>query len=177
MKSTQTKILIIALLFTIVQCKENEVESRKLPRLMKFSGSAEGVIESITIRCSCDLQLELTRFKMKDEKTQLYSGILGGEITRMRIDELGAGFSLSPFLYGNASVILKSNDSVYVSWPVNLNSDSNTFYNEIALFKGVLNPDKTITGSWKCAPFNISEGSYIDLNGIVAGEWKLEGIE
>lgn len=143
---------------------------------MRFTGLAEGKAEGFTIQCRCDMILELPDFETGDNRSQQYSGTLGGEITRVITDDDGAGFSFSPFLFGDAHVTVTANDSVFLAWPTNEGTGTR-FYDEIALFKGRLTTDGSISGSWKCAPLDISEGGYVKLKGTVGGSWNLKKIE
>lgn len=170
------KICHLLMLLTAVACsdKDEPVAERKLGEFMKFTGEAEGTDEGVTINCVCDLNLELPEFETTAEGTQQFSGSLGGEIIRAVTKDSGDGFSFAPFLFGDVTVTVKQNDSIYLSWPGNLGTGIR-FYDEIALFKGVLNRnDGTVRGTWMCAPLELDEGGYVDLHGTVEGNWGLE---
>lgn len=66
------------------------------------------------------------------------------------------------------------NDSVYLSWPGNLNTDI-PFYDETALFRGVYNNvTNTVDGTWNCSPLNLEEGGYTDIKGTAKGDFQLK---
>ena len=168
------------LLFCIVSCDDDDdkkaTAERKLPEFLKFTGQAEGVDDGVTIECLCDLNLELPEFEVNGE-TQVFTGSLGGDIVRAVTNDDGAGFSFAPFLYGEVTLTVKPNDSVYLEWPGNLDTGI-PFYDEIALFRGVVDTDEgTVSGTWNCAPLNIEEGGYVDLHGTAEGTWGLEEFE
>jgi hypothetical protein len=168
--------LLPLLVFSCEERGEEPAISRKLPEMMRFTGLAEGKAEGFDIQCRCDMILEVPDFVTGDNSSQQYIGTLGGEITRVITDDEGAGFSFSPFLFGDAEAMVTANDSVFLAWPANEGTGTR-FYDEIALFEGRLNTDGSVTGSWKCAPLDISEGGYVDLKGTVEGSWNLEKIE
>jgi hypothetical protein len=181
MKSTiKIKTLLLVLVLAATGCsddeKEKPVAKRKLAESMKFTGGAEGVDEGVIIECLCDLALELPGFELEVDGTQQFTGTLGGEIIRAVADDSGAGFSFAPFLFGEVTVTVKANDSLYLSWPGNLDTGI-PFYDEISLFKGVVNTDGTVSGTWKCAPLNLDEGGYVDVKGVAEGTWGLEKFE
>lgn len=154
--------------------QENE---RKLPEMMKFSGNANGVDDDVTINCLCDLNLELTDYTIEPDGTQEYTGTLGGEITRAVENPEGDGFAFAPFLFGEITLTLLPNDSVYLAWPGNLNTGI-AFYDNISLFRGKYDPaSETVTGTWDCAPLDIDEGGYTDVKGTATGTWTLEIFE
>jgi len=169
--------LILLLVAFACNDEDEPPPARKLGEFMKFTGGAEGTDEGVTIECTCDLNLELTEFEISADGTQHFNGSLGGEIVRSVTNDLGDGFSFAPFLFGDVTVTVKQNDSLYLSWPGNMGTGIR-FYDEIALFKGVLNRDDgTVTGTWKCAPLDLDEGGYVDLLGTVEGNWGLEEFE
>lgn len=175
------KIVSLALLVTAAGCSDDEKENpraeRKLAEVLQFTGKAQEADDGLNVECLCDLALELPDFDLETDGTQQFTGTLGGEIIRVVADENGAGFSFAPFLFGEVTVTVKPNDSIYVSWPGNLNTGI-PFYDEIALFRGIVNTnDGTVTGTWKCAPLNLEEGGYTDLHGVAEGTWRLEKFE
>ena len=170
-------LILIALMLGLISCNdEEEKPSRKLAEMMKFTGEAHGTQGELTIDCVCDLNAELPEFEVEADGKQVYTGTLGGEIGRAVTDSDGAGIALEPFLFGDIEVHVKANDSVYLYWPGNLNTEID-FYDEIALFKGVLNADGDVNGTWWCAPFELDEGGYVDLLGRIEGTWELEEVE
>lgn len=177
--TTQRNLFCIILLLFVWSCDDDNGKKssaeRKLPEFLKFTGQAEGTEDDINVDCLCDLNLELPEFEVTGE-TQVFSGSLGGEIIRAVTDDDGAGFSFAPFLYGEITLTVKPNDSVYLEWPGNLNTGI-PFYNEIALFKGKVTDEGTVNGTWYCAPLNMNEGGYVDMKGTVEGTWTLEEFE
>jgi len=170
-------LILIGLLLVFVSCHdEEETPSRKLAEMMKFTGEAHGIDGEFTIDCVCDLNAELPEFDVESDGKQVYTGTLGGEIGRAVTDSDGAGIALEPFLFGDIEVHVKSNDSVYLYWPGNLNTEID-FYDEIALFKGVINSDGDVMGTWWCAPFELDEGGYVDLQGRIEGTWELKEVD
>jgi len=168
---------MIVMVLISVSCDNDEdddaVVERKLPEMMKFTGEADGTEGDLTIHCACDLNLELPEFETTGQ-TQAFTGTLGGEIGRAVTQSSGDGFAFEPFLFGDITLTVMPNDSVYLSWPGNLDTGI-PFYDEIALFKGVFNPDeKTVTGTWVCSPLNLNEGGYVDMEGHAEGTWHLE---
>jgi hypothetical protein len=168
--------LVVGLILVIAACSEEEKPTRKLGEFLKFTGEAHGMDSGLTIDCLCDLNAELPEFAPATEGAQVYSGVLGGEITRAVTDGSGAGIALQPFLFGEIEVELKANDSVFVHWPGNVGTGID-FYDEITLFKGIRNADGTLSGKWWCAPFELDEGGYVDLVGRIEGTWQLIEME
>lgn len=170
-------LALIAMSF-MMACNDDDDEkpTRKLAEMMKFTGEAHGVDGELTIDCVCDLNAELPEFDVESDGKQVYTGTLGGEIGRAVTDSDGAGIALEPFLFGEIEVHVKPNDSVYVYWPGNLNTGID-FYDEIALFRGKLNADGDVTGTWWCAPFELDEGGYVDMQGRIEGTWELTELE
>jgi len=41
----------------------------------------------------------------------------------------------------------------------------------------VLNSDGDVKGTWWCAPFELDEGGYVDLQGRIEGTWELTEVE
>ena len=151
-------------------------EVPKLSGIMVFTGQAEGNSEGLNVLCQCDMRLELGEVRYNADGSQLYEANLGGEITRIILDDNGNGFSFAPYLFGEAEVTVAQDNKVSVSWPANLDTRVR-FYDEIALFEGVLNVECGVSGNWKCAPLDLNEGGYVDLMGTVAGIWELIGEE
>lgn len=181
MKSWIIPSAVIVMTTLVAGCADGDDASvskqRKLPEFMKFTGGATGVEDDITIDCLCDLNLELTEYTREEDGTQKYVGLLGGEIHRAVTSSDGSGLGFSPFLFGQVKITVHPNDSVYLSWPGNLDTGV-AFYDNISLFKGVFYPVRNVVkGEWKCAPFEIDEGGYIDLKGTATGEWMLQKFE
>lgn len=181
MKSLIFPPAVIMIMSFATSCSDSETDSmkteRELPEMMKFSGSANGVDDGITINCLCDLNLELAEYTVEPDGSQKYTGTLGGEITRVVENPEGDGFAFAPFLFGEITLTLHPNDSVYLAWPGNLNTGI-AFYDNISLFRGKYDPaSETVTGTWDCAPLDLDEGGYIDIKGTAQGTWMLEHFE
>ncbi len=178
-KQTQIigKYLLINLLLHFAWSCSNdgvngELPVRDLSEFLKFTGSAEGNVEGLQVDCECDLNLEIPDVEFQENGTQIYHGNMGGDILRTIVDVNGEGIGLRPFLFGEIELLLKTNDSVYLKWPGNEDTGIR-FYDEISLFRGMINQDGTITGRWKCAPFDTDQGGYVDSIGIVSGTWVI----
>jgi hypothetical protein len=48
------------------------------------------------------------------------------------------------------------------------------FWREIAFLGGRLTEDGEGEGAWTCAPFDISQGGYVDTSLVAEGTWRLE---
>jgi hypothetical protein len=147
-------------------------EEPKLSGVMVFSGQAEGKSEEINVLCQCDMRLEILEVSFNEDGSQVFEANLGGDISRTVLDDSGNGFSFAPFLFGEAVVTVEKDNMVAISWPANIGTGIR-FYDEIALFEGVLNEDGSVSGSWNCAPLDLDQGGYVDLKGTVAGNWGL----
>jgi hypothetical protein len=144
----------------------------KLANTMYFTGSAIGMDEGFDINCQCDLILEIDSFEALDNGIQYFTGNMGGGISRTVLDENGDGISLSPDLFGKVNLVVGIDGRVTILWNGNMFTGSR-FYNEIAIFVGFLNEEGNVSGPWRCAPFDINEGGYVDIAGTVEGVWEL----
>jgi len=129
-------------------------------RMTGFASSIEA--DSTCISCALDFFVQLSPTPRRSPGVLEYDGVHGGHVIRTVLDSVGNGISLIPDVYGEvvARSLPADQIQILIPIPINLTTESR-FYRELASFEGTLGSDGTATGTWKCAPFDISEG-YVD---------------
>ncbi len=166
----------LALGLGLASCSEDEkapaAMRSTLPNHFKVVGEAVGTDGALSIDCICDLQIELEGEPTQSEGVVEYRGVHGGHFRRTVLDSQGDGISLSPDVHGEIIIRVYEADSISLTIPINLGSES-SFYRETAQFKGTSSENSLGSGQWNCAPFDLTEG-WIDTVGTVQGTWRIQ---
>jgi hypothetical protein len=145
-----------------------------LPQLFRLTGHASGTSSGgLNIDCYVDLGIELTEELRRDAELVEYAGRLGGEAGRSVLAWDGSGLGFFADLAGQAVARRFAPDSFELELPRSRESESR-FWRGIGFFAGTLAPRAPWAGLWQCAPFDITEGGYVDTSGIAVGTWRIE---
>ena len=148
--------------------------ARAIPLGLKMTGAAEGSDASgRTASCLLELIFELSDEADRTPESVIYTGKMGGAIQRTVLDSEGSGISLWPHLHAEAITRLFAPDSVAFFTPVMAGVDSR-FYDEISYLAGVIDEQGYGSGTWTCAPFDITEGGWVDTTLVAPGTWQSE---
>ena len=123
------------------------------------------------ISCVLDLTFELEPRGSAGGVLE-YEGVHGGSLGRTILDANGNGIALWPEVYGAVVARSIAPDQVQILIPINATADSR-FWRELSDLEGVFDSDTTVTGTWMCAPFDISSGGYVDTMYTATGTWTL----
>jgi hypothetical protein len=127
------------------------------------------------IDCHLDLFIELTEERRRDSDLVEYAGKLGGEAGRAVLAPDGSGLAFFADLIGSVLARRFAPDSFELELPENRESESR-FWRGISYFAGTLAPTARWGGLWQCAPFDITDGGYVDTSGIAVGTWHVEPV-
>lgn len=148
-------------------------DPRVLPDVFRLVGEASGSHPAgRTAECRMNLVIELHGETGRDARQVEYAGTHGGHLQRTVLDQNGDGISLMPDVYGEIEARLLFPDSVEFILPGNVNTGSR-FWDGIGLLAGRWDGIDG-SGEWTCAPFDISEGGWVDTSLVVFGGWRIE---
>jgi len=148
---------------------------QSLPSGLSLTASASGTDGALTATCRLLWTLDLKREISRTPDLVVYGGNFGGESFRSVVgsDQSGVAFDLDVF--GEIEVSLTTaTGAIAIRIPVNERSEQR-FSREQAHFNGPLNADGTRTGTWNCAPLDISEG-HPDTTLTVPGTWQVRAL-
>ncbi len=146
-----------------------------LPRYFRLTGEASGSNEDgETATCTMDLSFQLDEEVSRSATTVVYRGRAGGEVIRTVVDRDGNGIQLLPFLFWEMETTLSRPDRFEILSLTPITPEDGRFYQELALISGTVDLDSTGTGSWTCAPFDISSGGYVDTALSVPGTFAFQ---
>jgi hypothetical protein len=147
---------------------------RPLPARFQLLGTASAVEpDGTTVSCDLELNFELTGSPREAPGVLEYDGVHGGDLRRTILDATGRGISLEPDVYG--AVVVRSLAPNRVEITIPLNADiKERFWRELSHLEGTFDsPRDVATGTWNCAPFDISSGGYMDTKYTARGSWSL----
>jgi hypothetical protein len=161
-------------------CKSEEPKNDLLPKSFNITGSAQEDIPvsetnptAFRIECLCELLVQIDQ-KTETTDTIFYYGFAGGQFTRKILNLDESGFALQPDVFSEIIIKRYHQDSIVMIFPPNIN-DVTPFYRDVAIIKGIVNADNSITGSWYCSPFNLDYGEGLsDYTGTIKGDWAIE---
>ena len=171
-----------ALLFLVGCGRESPTEPqgppRPLPARFQLLGTASSMeADGTSISCDFALNFELTGSPREAPGVLEYDGVLGGELRRTILDATGRGISLQPDVYGAVVVRSLAPNRVQITIPLNAEAKER-FWREISHFEGIFDSPNTVaTGTWSCAPFDISSGGYTDTKYTARGSWSLVPVQ
>ena len=144
-----------------------------LPGLLRLVGDAAGS-DSTGRRADCtmDLTIELREESRRNTQLVEYVGIHGGHLARTVLEPDSSGIALIPSVYGEAVATLHLPDSLELRFPAN-GSTGSRFWDSLALLVGTWH-DGAGSGTWICAPFDITEGGWVDTALTATGSWTIE---
>ncbi|UCG62352.1 MAG: hypothetical protein JSV52_03440 [Candidatus Zixiibacteriota bacterium] len=142
-----------------------------MSRVFLVAGSVSGEDDGKTIECYCDLRIELSE-EPDGSVGRTYEGSYGGGLGRTVLADDGSGISLHPDVAGVVLVRILSVDSVELYFPANEGEESR-FWANLVRFGGSWTDDSHWVGDWRCAPFDIYEGGWVDTVGTVSGKWSI----
>jgi hypothetical protein len=136
-------------------------------------GAATAVeADGTTVSCDFALVFELTGDPRESPGVLEYEGVFGGGLRRTLFDATGRGISLEPDAHG--AVVVRSLASGRVEITIPGNADvKERFWRELSRLEGAFDSGDVATGTWRCAPFDINSGGYVDTKYTVRGSWSL----
>lgn len=137
-------------------------------------GTASSVeADGASVSCDFELTFELTGNPRESPGVLEYDGVHGGDLRRTVLDATGHGISLQPDVHGAAVVRSLAPNRVQITIPANANAEGR-FWRELSRFEGTFDSGNVATGTWSCAPFDISSGGYVDTKYTARGSWSLQ---
>jgi len=177
--SSRARAFLGALLLLLAGCggdspTELQGPPRPLPARFQLLGTASAVeADGTSISCNFELIFELTGNPRESPGVLEYDGAGGGGLTRTIFDATGRGISLQPDAYAAVVVRSLAPNRIEITTPISVNSESR-FWRELSHLEGTFDsPQDVATGSWNCAPFDISSGGYMDTKYTARGSWTL----
>lgn len=145
-----------------------------LPTFFRMTGHAQGQdFQGRTAECSLDLIFEINETRRNPRLTE-YSGVHGGEIFRLVLEEDDSGFSFFVDVYGQVEGRISSN-IFELEIPVNATAEGR-FWQQMSRFAGSVDEQGRGSGRWVCAPLDIDQGGYTDTLLTANGEFQIEPI-
>ena len=174
----KTLIPVVALASVVAACSgggptDPEGEARPLAARSRMEGSAAvTAADGTSVSCLLDLVFELAPHGQRFPSVIRYEGTHGGSIQRTLFYASGHGISLWPDVAGEVVGESVAPNQVRLAIPLNATSESR-FYRALSEFRGSIGVDGVVTGSWDCAPFDITSGGYTDTQYTAHGTWTL----
>ena len=181
MKITLSSILFVSVIsFTSCSDESTAKASIQLPDQFEITGSAQMETSEIDggpitrrIECTCELIVEIESRK-EEADTIVYTGYAGGKFSRKILNMDESGFALEPDVFSEIIIKQYKSENLKMIFPPNVN-DITPFYRDVAVLSGTINDGVTITGPWKCSPFNIEYGEGLsDFIGSAQGNWTIK---
>jgi hypothetical protein len=146
-----------------------------LPTRIHLTATASGTrSDGAVIDCGLDLQITLQEEIRRTATVVEYAGTMGGEARRSVLPDTGIGFSFWADVYwptAGARLLLPDSLELVLG---DTSANDGRFWHEDALLRGSRHPGDPGSGNWMCAPFDISQGGYVDTAGIAPGHWDIE---
>jgi len=146
------------------------------PTYAKLRAEAEAEFgDGFTVECLVDYFLEV-ELDGSSGGERRYTGTMGGEINRTVLDASGAGVSFFGDGFTPVEIVIAGSTLAIVSTyeqPSRLPKEEDSrFWSEITLFRGQIDAEGNVTGSWRCFPLDTRGDDSL----IATGQWRLEPI-
>lgn len=143
----------------------------ELPTHFALSGEASASEGGTDVDCALDLLFDVEAAE-RDGRSNVTTGVHGGEVARRILDPEGAGFLFHADVFGEVEVSVDAREALLIRIPINDTAEGR-FWTSMARFEGTWDGVDG-EGTWTCAPLDIDQEGYVDETVVAEGTWTME---